>query len=119
LEASDSSLRQIWRAQPRFKLGDDLIHMLENKQSTTVQELYEGLPGECKEYFKHVRSLGFDEAPNYAYLRRMFGNLFRRKGYEYDHVFDWTELKFLEHLERRRKDLNTVNARLTHSLDSP
>lgn len=112
-------MRQIWRAQPRFKLGDDLTHMLEKKQSTTVQELYEGLPGECKEYFKHVRSLGFDEAPNYAYLRRMSGNLFRRKGYEYDHVFDWTELKFLEHLERRRKDLNTVNARLTHSLDIP
>jgi hypothetical protein len=80
---------------------DKLI--LEKKQSTIARELYEGLPKEFEGYFKHARSLRFDETPNYTYLRRLFGNLFRRKGYEYDHVFDWTELKFLEHLERSGK----------------
>ena len=54
-------------------------------------------------YFKHIRSLRFDETPDYAHLHRLFRNLFRRKGYEYDHVFNWTVLKFLEHLERSRR----------------
>jgi hypothetical protein len=32
----------------------------------------------------------------------LFRSLFRRNGFEYDYVFDWTELKFLEELERRK-----------------
>ena len=39
-------------------------------------------------YFKHVRSLRFDETLDYAYLHYLFRNLFRRKGYKYDHVFN-------------------------------
>ena len=77
--------------------------MLERKQTTTPQELCKDLPEEFKDYFSHVRSLGYNEKPNYADLRCRFGNLFRRKGYEYDDVFDWTELRFLEYLERSRK----------------
>jgi hypothetical protein len=41
--------------------------------------------------------------PDYSYLRRLFRNLFRRNGFESDSVFDWTELKFLADLERRKK----------------
>jgi hypothetical protein len=29
----------------------------------------------------------------------LFCNLFYRNGFEYDYVFDWTELKFLEYLK--------------------
>jgi len=59
--------------------------ILQKKESTLTQELCEGLP---KEF--HVQSLRIDETPDYAYLRRLFRNLFRRKSYEYDHGFDWT-----------------------------
>jgi len=55
------------------------------------------------EYFKHICSLGSDEMPNYAYLRCLFCNLFLRNGFEYDSVFDWITLKFLEQLERNEK----------------
>jgi casein kinase 1/casein kinase I family protein HRR25 len=75
----------------------------QKKESTLTQELCEGLSKEFQMYFKHVQSFRFDETPDYAYLRRLFCNLFRRKGYEYDHVFDWTVLKFLEHQERSRR----------------
>jgi len=54
-------------------------------------------------FFEHIHSLRFDETPDYAYLRRLFRDLFRRKGYEYDHVFNWTVLKFLEHQEKSRR----------------
>ncbi|KAI9675002.1 MAG: serine/threonine protein kinase [Caeruleum heppii] len=74
--------------------------VLEKKQSISAQELCEGLPEEFLKYLNHVRSLRSNDMPDYAYLRRLFANLFRRRGYEYDYVFDWTELKFLESLEQ-------------------
>ncbi|KAF1993985.1 kinase-like protein [Amniculicola lignicola CBS 123094] len=77
--------------------------ILQRKQSATDWGLYKDIPDEFKKYSEHVRSLRSDEPPNYVYLRRLFRNLFRRKGYEYDHVFDWTALKFLEHLETEKR----------------
>jgi casein kinase 1, epsilon len=73
--------------------------ILEKKQSAEAHGLFRDLPGEFERYFKHIRSLHFDERPDYAYLRRLFRNLFHRNRFEYDYVFDWTELKFLEFLE--------------------
>jgi len=36
-----------------------------------------------------VRSLRFDDRPDYDYLKRLFRELFFRKGFSYDHLFDW------------------------------
>jgi hypothetical protein len=77
--------------------------ILERKQSAEAYGLFRDITEEFKKYFEHIRSLRSGEKPNYVYLRLLFRNLFHRKGYEYDHVFDWTEIKFLEHLERSRK----------------
>jgi len=81
------------------KQKEELI--LQKKES--MQELCEGLPEEFQMYFEHIRSLEFGEIPDYAHLRKLFLSLFYRSGYEYDYVFDWTILKFLEHLERSEK----------------
>lgn len=35
------------------------------------------------------RSLRFDEKPDYAFLRRMFRDLFAKEGWNWDYVFDW------------------------------
>ncbi|KAF3485981.1 hypothetical protein F2Q69_00052163, partial [Brassica cretica] len=36
----------------------------------------------------------FDDNPDYAYLKRLFRNLFIREGFQFDFVFDWTVLKY-------------------------
>jgi casein kinase 1/casein kinase I family protein HRR25 len=69
----------------------------ERKQQAEECGLFNGVPIEFKNYFEHIRS---DKKLDYSYLLRLFRNLFRRKGFEYDCVFDWTELKFLEYLDR-------------------
>jgi hypothetical protein len=74
---------------------DKLI--LEKKQAAEDSGLFESVPVEFQAYFEHLR-LGSPTSVDYSYLRRLFRNLFRRSGYEYDFVFDWTELKFLEAL---------------------
>jgi len=44
-------------------------------------------------YHNYVRSLRFEEKPDYAYLRQLIRNLFYRQGFTYDYVFDWNTLK--------------------------
>jgi casein kinase I family protein HRR25 len=71
---------------------NDLIK--EKKLNISVDDLCGDLPKEFATYLKCVRDLGFDDQPNYSYLRKLFRDLFVSKGFEYDHVFDWTIKKF-------------------------
>jgi casein kinase 1 gamma len=41
-------------------------------------------------YLRYVRRLDFFETPDYNYLRKLFQDLFERRGYRDDGVFDWT-----------------------------
>ena len=43
----------------------------------------------------YVNNLRDEDRPDYQHLRKMFGKLFRRQGFEYDNVFDWTIREFL------------------------
>jgi len=45
---------------------------------------------EFRSYFEYCRSLRFEDRPDYAYLKRLFKELFYRKGFQYDNMFDWT-----------------------------
>ena len=77
--------------------------ILEKKQSADDCRLFDDIPDEFKMYFKHISSLHSHLDFDYVYLRCLFRNLFCRNGFEYDYVFDWTELKFLEELEGKQK----------------
>ena len=41
-------------------------------------------------YLRYVRTLDFFATPDYSYLRKLFQDLFVKKGYHEDGVFDWT-----------------------------
>ena len=56
--------------------------------------LCKGFPSEFVTYFQYCRSLRFDDKPDYAYLRKLFRELFTREGFQWDYVFDWTILKY-------------------------
>merc|ERR1712096_506905 len=51
--------------------------------------LCEGCSPEFGSYLTYCRNLRFDETPDYAYLRRLFKDLFFQEGYIYDLSFDW------------------------------
>ena len=65
--------------------------ILEKKIQTSTEMLCKGFPAEFRSYFEHIRSLRFDDRPDYDYLKRLFRELFFRKGYSYDNIFDWEE----------------------------
>ena len=58
-----------------------------------VSSARQGYPEELATYLNYVRALRFDDKPDYAYLRKLFRDIYAREGYEYDHVYDWTVLK--------------------------
>ncbi|KAH7519228.1 casein kinase 1-like protein 1 isoform X2 [Ziziphus jujuba] len=66
----------------------------EKKVSTSIEALCRGYPSEFASYFHYCRSLRFDDKPDYAYLKRIFRDLFIREGFQFDYVFDWTILKY-------------------------
>jgi hypothetical protein len=48
--------------------------------SCVFQALCRGYPTEFASYFHYCRSLRFDDRPDYAYLKRIFRDLFIREG---------------------------------------
>ena len=68
----------------------------EVKKKTSFEQLCEGLPEEFVTYFHEIRKLGFTETPKYSEYRQMFRDLFLRKGFVYDMVYDWTVSKKTE-----------------------
>ncbi|XP_076932021.1 casein kinase 1-like protein 1 isoform X1 [Bidens hawaiensis] len=66
----------------------------QKKVSTSIEALCRGYPTEFASYFHYCRSLRFEDKPDYAYLKRIFRDLFIREGFQFDYVFDWTILKY-------------------------
>jgi len=64
--------------------------IMEKKMTTSTDVLCRGFPTEFGIFLNYTRALGFDERPDYAYLRKLFRDLFFRKGYQYDYIFDWS-----------------------------
>jgi hypothetical protein len=52
----------------------------EKKMATPTESLCKGFPTEFVVFFQYVRSLRFDDKPDYAYLRKLFRDLFVREG---------------------------------------
>mmetsp|Transcript_12940 Transcript_12940/g.12568 ORF Transcript_12940/g.12568 Transcript_12940/m.12568 type:complete len:390 (+) Transcript_12940:206-1375(+) len=67
--------------------------ILERKQATHPENLCAGYPTEFKDYFVHCSSLGFEDRPDYRFLKRNFKDLFERQSYEDDGIYDWDVLK--------------------------
>lgn len=64
----------------------------EKKQTTPIAELCEGFPEEFSIYMNYVRKLGFEEAPDYDFLRELFVKVLKNTGEVDDGIFDWTLL---------------------------
>jgi casein kinase 1 gamma len=76
------------------KIGD-------TKRATPIEVLCEGHPEEMATYLRYVRRLDFFDTPDYEYLRKLFQDLYERKGFASDAEFDWTGKTMVSVLEGR------------------
>ena len=70
--------------------------IMDRKVAIDLEKLCADGPVEFRKYMEYVQALDFHGKPNYSRLRRMFRNLFVRQGFEYDYVFDWTVLRYMQ-----------------------
>ncbi|GAW07796.1 kinase-like protein [Lentinula edodes] len=61
----------------------------EKKQTTAISELCEGFPEEFAIYMNYVRKLGFEETPDYDFLRELFTKVLKTLDEPDDGVYDW------------------------------
>jgi len=59
------------------------------KKNISPEELCEKLPHEFLLYMKYCRVLKFKDKPNYKMLKDLFVNLFKKRKYQLDFVYDW------------------------------
>ncbi|KAI1795903.1 CK1/CK1/CK1-G protein kinase [Ganoderma leucocontextum] len=64
----------------------------EKKQTTPIKELCEGFPEEFSIYLNYVRKLGFEETPDYDFLRELFAKVLKNNGDVEDGIYDWNLL---------------------------
>lgn len=61
----------------------------EKKQTTQIKELCSGFPDEFNIYLNYVRKLGFEETPDYDFLRELFTKVLKNAGEPEDGMYDW------------------------------
>ena len=66
---------------------------MERKQATHPEQLCRGYPSEFRDFFAHCSAMGFEDRPDYRYLKRIFKDLFDRQGFVDDGLYDWDILK--------------------------
>ncbi|TKA72954.1 hypothetical protein B0A55_07544 [Friedmanniomyces simplex] len=64
----------------------------EKKQTTALKDLCDGFPDEFNKYLSYVRNLGFEDTPDYDYLRDLFTKSLQSTGEVEDGEYDWMKL---------------------------
>ncbi|KAF9764832.1 putative casein kinase I like protein [Nosema granulosis] len=59
------------------------------KESLKIWELCANLPHEMYMYMFYVRNLGYEDPPNYEYLKELFNGLLRKNGWRHNDEYDW------------------------------
>ncbi|EEA07305.1 casein kinase I, putative [Cryptosporidium muris RN66] len=98
-----------WQGLKATSKKDKYDKIMERKIATPIETLCKHHPFEFITFLNYCRALRFEDRPDYAYLRRLFKDLFFREGYQYDFIFDWSFLQ--PEKDRRRQQLTnpTVN----------
>eukprot|EP01016_Furgasonia_blochmanni_P043935 TRINITY_DN6046_c0_g1_i11.p1 TRINITY_DN6046_c0_g1~~TRINITY_DN6046_c0_g1_i11.p1 ORF type:complete len:493 (-),score=90.65 TRINITY_DN6046_c0_g1_i11:171-1649(-) len=81
-----------WQNLKASNKKDKYERIMEKKLSTPIDALCKGFPNEFGQYLTYCRNLRFEDKPDYNYLRNMLRDLFTKSGYEYDYIYDWTEI---------------------------
>ena len=80
-----------WQGLKLKQKSEKYSKIKELKMSLEPEKLCEDLPDEFKEYIESVKNLEFEEEPDYGKYINMFTELFKKKEYVKDYMYDWVE----------------------------
>ncbi|EJD00929.1 casein kinase, partial [Fomitiporia mediterranea MF3/22] len=61
----------------------------EKKRTWTPERLCEGLPEELAKMLAYIKTLEYEDEPDYEYLKKLFTDRFKKEGFELDYDYDW------------------------------
>lgn len=80
-----------WMGLPG-KTRDEKYQNIKNvKNEITVLKLCQDLPVEFMNFISHIKSLKFNEKPNYKYLKSLFIDLLLKDDLKFDYNYDWNK----------------------------
>ena len=95
---------------------DRYIKIYKMKKEIKPEILCQGLPNEMVEYMKYVQHLGFEQEPNYKYLRNLFKSILKQLNIDVEGcLFSWikqSEIKNLKNPVDLRKRKSSSRERL-------
>jgi serine/threonine protein kinase len=78
-----------WQGLPADTPSDKYHQIAKMKMETSVEQLCCGLPSAFGVFLEQVRSLRFQDEPDYPFYRRLFRSLFVHEGLIFDFEYDW------------------------------
>ena len=95
-----------WQDIKGNSFGEKFIKTLEIKSKIKPEVLCQELPNQMVEYMEYVHNLGFEEDPNYNYLRGLFKSILKDKNVDIEnYIFSWIKESDYKNLKK------TVNLR--------
>ena len=89
-----------WQGVIGLKKIERYLKIYKMKKSVKPEELCKSLPSEMVEYMKYVKSLEFDQDPNYNFLRNIFKSILKTTNKSNDQlIFSWLRLSDLPNLK--------------------
>lgn len=83
----------LWQGIPGKDKETRYKKIAEIKENTPPEEICLGCPPEFATFLSYVRNLGFEERPDYNYLRGLINEIIVREGFKYDWKYDWMQNK--------------------------
>lgn len=81
-----------WQGLKGDKKEERYDRVCEMKKSTSIETLCRNLPVEFMQLLHYARAIKFEDTPDYMRLKKLFKDLFLKKGMDYDFEYDWNSL---------------------------
>ena len=78
-----------WQNLQANNRAERYAKIAEIKLRMPIEYACQGLPLEICNYMQYVRTLRFEDRPDYSGIRGAFKRLLAKEGHEYDHLYDW------------------------------
>jgi len=71
----------------------DTEKFMKRKKATMAEDLCEGFPGEFVTYIRYTRDLGFEQEPDYEFLKGLLKKVAEKNNFVFDNDWDWVKGK--------------------------
>ena len=91
-----------WQQFNRVKNDiEKYIRIYKMKKEMKPEQLCKNLPSEMVHYMRYVQKLGFEQEPDYKYLKDLFRSILKKKNENYDKLlFSWIKASDIPHLKK-------------------